>query len=97
VKKLSFFQHASSRVAPKISIGISDTVSHRFLVQAGINTITFARHHHHHFPTLPLEHLEPIPELATDLFLHSLLYIQTLSTLANQVIGQVFILCDHQR
>jgi hypothetical protein len=50
--------------------------SPQVLPQAGSNTTTITWYRHHHSPTLSLEHLETYP-LATDLFLHSLLYIQT--------------------
>jgi hypothetical protein len=43
--------------------GISDTVPRMFLLHADSNTSTFTRHHYHHFPTLSLEHLQPISTL----------------------------------
>jgi hypothetical protein len=45
--------------------GISDTVSHRLLIQAGSNTTMITRHHPHHFPTESLEHLNLSLELPT--------------------------------
>jgi hypothetical protein len=47
------------------SMGISDTVPHRLLLQAGSNTTMITRHHHHHFPTLSLEHLSLSLKLPT--------------------------------
>jgi hypothetical protein len=38
IKLLTFF-----------STGISDTVPHRLLLQAGSNTTMITRHHHHHY------------------------------------------------
>jgi hypothetical protein len=53
------------------SMGISNNVPRRFLLQTGSNTTTFARHHCHHFPTLSLEHLSLA--LKSNLALHPLL------------------------
>jgi hypothetical protein len=48
-----------------LSTGISDTVPHRLLLQAGSINTMITRHHHHHFPTLSLEHLRLSLKLPT--------------------------------
>jgi hypothetical protein len=50
------------------STGISDTVPHRFLLQAGSNTTMLTWHHHHHFPTWSLEYLSLSLKLPTQLY-----------------------------
>jgi hypothetical protein len=68
--------HGRCRMKQKtffFSAGISGTIPSRFLLQTGRNATTLTRHHFHHFPTLSLEHLKPIPNCLPSPTLLSLL------------------------